>query len=148
MERIRLALAPSVAEVEHIGSTAVPGLAAKPVIDLQLAVLDLTDEDAYRPALESLGLVLRQRDGDHRFFRPPAGQPRAVHVHVCQRGSVWEQEHLQFRDLLRNDSRLVAAYGQLKQRLVREVGADRLAYTEGKTGFIRAVLERRRAQSG
>jgi GrpB-like predicted nucleotidyltransferase (UPF0157 family) len=64
-----------------------------------------------------------------------------VHVHVCQRGSTWEREHLVFRDELRARPELVVAYAQLKQRLADEVGQDRAAYTEGKSGFIRRVVE-------
>lgn len=147
IERIRLALPRSLAYIEHIGSTAVPGLLAKPVIDLQVAVPVVSDEASYRPALESLGLVLRQREPDHLFFRPPAGQPRTVHVHVCQHGSVWEQEHLRFRNLLRSDPRLAAAYEELKKTLARNVGTDRVAYTNGKTEFIRAALSSAAASS-
>ena len=127
--------------VEHIGSTAVPGLVAKPVIDPQVSVPDVNDETAYRPPLESLGLVLRAREHGHRLFRLPPGQPRTVHVHVCQRGSTWEREHLVFRDELRARPELVMAYAQLKQRLADEVGQDRAAYTEGKSEFIRRVVE-------
>lgn len=83
-KRIQTAIAPTVARVEHVGSTAISGLIAKPVLDLQMAVPDINDELAYRPGLESLGLVFRQREPDHRFFRPPAGEPRLVHVHVCE----------------------------------------------------------------
>ncbi|MEJ7691066.1 MAG: GrpB family protein [Nocardioidaceae bacterium] len=127
--------------IEHVGSTAVPGLVAKPVVDLQLSVPDVADELAYRPGLESLGLVLRAREPEHRFFRPPAGQPRTVHVHVCRHGSEWERVHLLFRDELRAKPDLAAAYARLKEGLAREVGSDRFAYTECKTEFIRGVVE-------
>jgi GrpB-like predicted nucleotidyltransferase (UPF0157 family) len=135
------ALAALAPRVEHVGSTAVPGLVAKPVVDLQVSVPDVDDEQAYRPALESLGLVLRAREPGHRFFRPPAGQPRTVHVHVCGRGSAWERETLVFRDRLRARPEIAAAYAELKQRLTAELGADRAAYTEGKSGFIRSVVD-------
>lgn len=138
--RIRRAMAPTVATIEHVGSTAVPTLAAKPVIDLQIAVRDLADEAAYRPALESLGLILRQREPAHRFFRPPAGEPRTVHVHVCAAGSDRERDVLRFRDRLRADPELAAQYAALKYRLADEVGQDRLAYNAGKTQFIAAVI--------
>ena len=70
--------------VDHVGSTSVPGLLAKPVIDIQVSVADLEDEAGYRPGLESLGWPLRGRDPQRRFFRPPKGQPRADHVPVVQ----------------------------------------------------------------
>jgi GrpB-like predicted nucleotidyltransferase (UPF0157 family) len=128
--------------VEHVGSTAVPGLVAKPVVDLLVAIPDVVeDEPAYRTALESLGLVLRAREPGHRFFRPPAGQPRTVHVHVCQHGSDWERDFVVFRDRLRESPDLAAAYASLKQRLAADLGADRTAYTEAKAGFIRSVID-------
>jgi GrpB-like predicted nucleotidyltransferase (UPF0157 family) len=123
--------------VEHIGSTAVPGLLAKPVIDLQVSLPRLDDEASYRPALEELGLVLRAREPGHRFFRPPAGRPRIVHVHVCERDSTWERERLAFRDLLRRRPDVAAAYAAVKLRLAEDVGSDRAAYTAGKSDFIR-----------
>jgi GrpB-like predicted nucleotidyltransferase (UPF0157 family) len=138
IQRVLARLAP---RVEHIGSTAVPGLVAKPVIDLQVSVPAVDDEQAYRPALESLGLVLRAREPAHRFFRPATGQPRTVHVHVCERGSTWEREHLAFRDQLRAHPDVAVAYAELKERLATEAGADRAAYTERKSAFIRDVLD-------
>jgi len=135
------ALSPLPVRLEHVGSTAVPGLLAKPVIDLQVSVPDVDEEEAYRPALESLGLVLRVREPGHRFFRPPAGSPRIVHVHVCERGSTWEREHLAFRDRLRARPDMASAYAKLKQRLANEFGTDRVAYTEGKSAFVRSVVD-------
>ncbi len=69
--------------IDHVGSTSVPGLAAKPIVDVQVSVADLTDEQAYVPQLERLGVQLRSRDDLHRFFRPFAERRRDVHVHVC-----------------------------------------------------------------
>lgn len=138
-QRLREALAPLDVAVDHVGSTAVPGLPAKPVLDLQVAVPDLADEAAYRPGLESLGLVLRARAADHRFFRPPASEPRTVHVHVCERGSAWEHDHVRFRDRLREDPALAAEYAELK-RALSAASPDRAAYAEGKRAFIERTL--------
>jgi GrpB-like predicted nucleotidyltransferase (UPF0157 family) len=138
---IRGALPALDTRVEHVGSTAVPGLIAKPVIDLLVSVPELADERTYRPALESLGLVLRAREPDHLFFRPPAGQPRTVHVHVCALRSPWEREHVAFRDQLRARPDIAAAYAELKRRLAEEFGSDRIAYTDGKATFIRSVID-------
>lgn len=139
---IRAALTPTPARIEHIGSTAVPGLAAKPVIDLLVSVPEAGDEAAYRPGLESLGLVLRQRESDHRFFRPPASMPRTVHVHVCGIDSAREQDLLCFRDRLRADPGLARRHAELKRGLAERAGHDRAAYTEGKAAFIREVIGR------
>lgn len=137
---IRRALQPLEVRVEHVGSTAVPGLVAKPVVDLMVCVPDVDDEDAFRPGLESLGLVLRAREPGHRFFRPPAGHPRTVHVHVCEPGSEWERDWVVFRDRLRAHPELASEYAQLKRRLAAELGDDRTGYTEAKAAFIRSAI--------
>ncbi|MBP1326179.1 GrpB-like predicted nucleotidyltransferase (UPF0157 family) [Leucobacter exalbidus] len=138
--RMHDALAPTQVTVEHVGSTSVAGMPAKPVLDLVVGVPDIADEAAYRPCLESLGLMLRQREPDHRFFRPPAGAPRSVHVHVCQHGSNRERDYLRFRDRLRADPALAAQYAALKLALSQQVGEDRAAYNAGKTSFIASVI--------
>jgi GrpB-like predicted nucleotidyltransferase (UPF0157 family) len=140
IERLSDALAPLDVRIEHIGSTAVAGLAAKPVIDLQVAVPELQNETAYRPALEALGLVLRAREQDRCFFRPPAEEPRTVHVHVCQRDSDCDRQHVLFRDFLRAHPRWAGEYAELKRRLSEEAAGDRLAYLEGKVPFIERAL--------
>lgn len=139
-DAIRRTLSALRPRVEHVGSTAVPGLVAKSVVDLQVSVPDVANELAYRTGLESLGLVLRAREPQHRFFRPPAHEPRVVHVHVCGQGSDWEREVLLFRDQLRVRPDLAADYARLKQRLARQVGSDRRAYNEGKADFICSVV--------
>ncbi|WP_146040966.1 GrpB family protein [Glutamicibacter arilaitensis] len=130
--RIQSAIVPTVARIEHVGSTSIPGLIAKPVLDLQVSVPDINDESAYRPGLESLGLVLRQREPDHRFFRPRAGEPRVVHIHVCEEGSAWEHDVLRFREKLRADPNLAAEYATLKSGLADRYSTDRLSYNNGK----------------
>jgi GrpB-like predicted nucleotidyltransferase (UPF0157 family) len=139
-ERIHQALGLLDVRIEHVGSTAVPGLAAKPVIDLQVAVPALADEGAYRPALESVGLVLRARAADHRFFRPPANAPRTVHVHVCEQGSAWEREHILFRDFLRTHPEQRRRYERLKRTLAESSQTNRASYAAGKAEFISKTL--------
>lgn len=138
--RIQSAIVPTVARVDHVGSTSISGLIAKPVLDLQVSVPDINDESEYRPGLESLGLVLRQREPDHRFFRPPAGEPRLVHVHVCEEGSVREHDVLRFHDRLRADPKLAAEYATLKLGLADRFGTDRPSYNNGKAQFISRVI--------
>lgn len=139
--RLRDALSPLATQVDHVGSTSVPGLAAKPVIDMQVQVPDLTDELAYIPALKSLGMVLRARGSDFRFLRPPAGRERNVHVHICETDSAWALEHLAFRDALRNDVALAKEYEDLKRQLADSV-AERADYNRGKESFILEVVAR------
>lgn len=126
--------------IEHVGSTAVPGLAAKPVIDIQISVDDFNDHSAYQPALESLGLQLRSRDSDHTYFRPRAGRPREIHVHVCSSGSAWERQHLLFRDYLRSDADARRTYLRAKEAAAARWSDDRLAYTEAKGDTIRRLM--------
>ena len=125
--------------IEHVGSTAVPGLAAKPVIDVQVSVIRPQDEDAYVPVIEALGVQLRNSDAEHHFFRPPEGRPRDVHVHVCATGSPWERRHLLFRDYLRADTWARDAYLAVKVEAVGRWSDDRVAYTEAKGGVIRRL---------
>ena len=137
--RLRAAVGPAALRIDHVGSTAVPGLAAKPVIDVQVAVADLDDEAAFRPAVEGLGLVLRYRELGWLFFRPPAA-PRTHHVHLTQAGSSREREQLLFVAYLRHDTRRRDDYAALKRKLARRHRTDRLRYTDAKTEFIRQTL--------
>lgn len=134
--RLSEVLGPVPDRLDHVGSTAVPGLAAKPVIDIQLSVPKLEDESTYAPRLKSVGLPLRTRDDLHRFFCPPPAAPRTVHIHVCQSGSTWERDHLLFRDYLRNSPETRQQYGEVKRDLASRWRDDRPAYTDAKSNFI------------
>lgn len=126
--------------IEHVGSTSVPGLAAKPVIDIQVSVENLADESTYVTAIESVGVQLRSRDDEHRFFRPFAGRPRDVHIHVCPGGSQWERRHLLFRDYLRADPTARESYTMAKAELASRWRDDRIAYADAKTEIIEQLL--------
>ncbi len=137
--RLSLALTQTARRIDHVGSTAVPGMAAKPVIDIQVSVDDMRDEAAYVPAIESLGVQLRSRDDDHRFFRPFPRRPRDVHIHVCNVGSAWERRHLLFVDYLRATATAREAYLQAKHAALARWADDRIAYTEAKDDVILAI---------
>ena len=139
--RVGAALGMAALGIEHVGSTSVPGLAAKPIVDIQVSVADLADEPRYVHQLEKAGLVLRSRDELHRYFRPPAGQPREVHVHVCAAGSQWESDHLLFRDYLRADPAACRRYAEAKRANVGRWSDDGWAYTEAKTSVVLDILE-------
>lgn len=126
--------------IEHVGSTAVPGLPAKPTVDIQISVANLDDESRYVAQIKQAGVQLRSRDALHRFFRPFAGQPREVHVHVCPVASEWERQHLLFRDYLRGHEDARDAYARVKQEAAQVWSDDRLAYTDAKTGIILDLL--------
>jgi GrpB-like predicted nucleotidyltransferase (UPF0157 family) len=138
-------LGPVALRIEHVGSTSVPGLVAKPVVDIQISVAELSDEDRYAPSCEAAGLQFRFRDDEHRYFQPPPGQPRDVHVHVCQQGSDWERVHLLFRDYLRSSADARESYAAAKREAARVWGNDRPAYTEAKTDVILGILDRAEA---
>lgn len=138
-------LGPAALRIEHVGSTSVPGLAAKPIVDIQVSVADLSDEARYVPACESAGLQLRFRDDEHRYFRPPPRRPRLVHVHVCAAGSRWERVHLLLRYYLREDAAARSEYAAMKREMAVRWSDDRLGYTEAKTDVILDILGRAEA---
>jgi GrpB-like predicted nucleotidyltransferase (UPF0157 family) len=135
-----VAALPKARWIEHVGSTSVPGLAAKPIVDILVGVDDLEDETNYAPAIESLGVQLRSRERDHRYFRPFAGRPRDVHIHVCTAGSAWARRTLLFRDHLRRNEEARAAYLEVKVAAAARWADDRPAYTDAKGEVIRRLL--------
>ena len=142
---IAVALGPVARRIEHVGSTSVPGLPAKPIVDIQVSVADMTDESAYVGAIESIGVQLRSRDVLHRYFRPFPGRPRDVHVHVCDAGSAWERDHFLFRDYLRRHDDAARRYAEAKHAAVTHWSDDGWAYTDAKTGAILDILEKAEA---
>ncbi|MEN8182816.1 MAG: GrpB family protein [Myxococcota bacterium] len=140
-----LRVVPSAVRIDHIGSTAVQGLPAKPTIDVQISVPDIEDESTFVPGIESTGVHLRAREPEHRYFRPPAGEPRVVHIHVCNSGSAWENDHLLFRDYLRTHPKARDAYAALKLELANQHRHDRIAYTGAKSDFIARTLDAARS---
>lgn len=143
--KLRRALGYAAVRIEHIGSTAVPGLAAKPVIDIQIGIGDVEDESAYVRAIEALGVALRSREPGHRYFRPAGDRQRAVQIHVYRAGSEEERDHLLFRDFLRAHADAREAYARLKRDVAGRYRDDRLAYNEAKTGLILDQMHRARA---
>jgi len=141
---IEAAVGEGAVRVDHVGSTSVPGLAAKPIVDLQLSVADVVARDVYVGPLEGLGYLFAPDPDspDFHFFGKPAERPRTFHLHVCQAGSEDERRHLALRDYLRAHPDEVARYAALKRDLVTRHPEDRLAYIEGKDEYV-AALERR-----
>lgn len=123
------------------GSTAVPGLAAKPVIDLDVVIADRTDLSALIKRLRPLGY---HHEGDlgvpgREAFTTPAGAP-PHHLYVCAVGTPVLNRHLAFCDTLRANAELAQAYGDLKRDLAAKLDDDRAGYTEAKTRFVEDVL--------
>lgn len=139
--------------VEHVGSTSVPGLAAKPIIDLDIVIEDRARLPEVIRRLEGLGY---RHQGDlgitgREAFAREAGALAPVdgsgrdwpphHLYVCARDCAALQQHLRFRDALRADPARARQYGELKQRLATEFRDDRDAYGQAKTDFVRSVLQ-------
>ena len=139
---VSAALGSVLVQVEHVGSTAVPGLPAKPVVDLDAVVLPADVPEAIDRLAAAGYIHLGERGiAGREAFAPPAG---AVphHLYVCPADSPALADHLRFRDALRADGRLAAEYGRLKRGLAARFGDDRDGYCEAKTEFIRAALAR------
>lgn len=137
------ALGPAARAIHHIGSTAVPGLPAKPIIDILIEASSLEDIDSRTAQLVAQGYAAMGEYGipGRRYFRKDddAGV-RRFHVHVFREDSAEGQRHLAFRDHLRAHPEVAAAYGRLKASLARQHPDYGRAYTEGKAPFIEAVL--------
>ena len=152
-ETIRAAFGSRALRIEHVGSTAVPGLAAKPVIDLQISVASLEPMSVHSQPLEDLGythIPLGDFDLVYPFFQKPATWPSTHHVHLCVVGGEQEQRHLVFRDYLRDHPDVAADYAELKRGLAAEHDGNTLAsrerYSLAKTAFVTSVLERALAE--
>jgi GrpB-like predicted nucleotidyltransferase (UPF0157 family) len=134
---LRAALGAVAVRIDHIGSTAVAGLAGKPVVDVQISVASFDPLDAFKAPLAALGYVHRADNPERtkRYFREPPGDPR-THIHVRRAGSFSEQFALLFRDYLRATPEVAAEYSALKRRLAERHRGDRHAYTEAKVPFF------------
>lgn len=140
--RIAEALGGAAGRIDHVGSTAVRGLAAKPIVDISVTVADPDDEEAFAPALEAAGYEIRVREPGHRMFRTPA---RDVHVHIWPKGSEDERRHLLFRDWLRRAAGDRRLYEETKRELARREWADMNLYAEAKTSVVTDIMERAEA---
>jgi GrpB-like predicted nucleotidyltransferase (UPF0157 family) len=141
-KRIRAALGEQVEQLEHVGSTAVPALAAKPVIDMCLVVADSSDEDAYVPALEAAGYVLRIREPEwyeHRVFKGPDTN---VNLHVYSEGCPEIDRMLLFRDRLRTNQADRELYERTKRDLAKREWKYVQNYADAKTAVVEEILAR------
>jgi GrpB-like predicted nucleotidyltransferase (UPF0157 family) len=137
-DRIGSELGPRARTIEHIGSTAVPGLAAKPIVDIMVTVEDPDDESCYLPQLENVGYVVRVREGGHRMLR---NRDRHVHVHIWAAGSEDERRHRLFREWLRSSAEDRAAYERMKRDLAGRYN-DMNYYAQAKSNLVERIIER------
>jgi GrpB-like predicted nucleotidyltransferase (UPF0157 family) len=127
-------------KLEHTGSTSVPGVCAKPILDILAGASDTKTLQRAIAALQNAEYQYRGEQGipGRHFFR--RGEPRQYHVHLTMTGSAFWRDHLAFRDYLRGHRDTASAYGALKQALAEQYPRDRESYIEGKTGFVEEVL--------
>ncbi len=138
-EKVSRALGASAVRIEHMGSTAVPGLPAKPIVDVLVAVAAIGDEAAIVTPLEGAGYRLRVREPEHLMFRTPE---RDVHVHVWGDSDPEVTRHLAFRDQLRRSPTDRGAYLRLKRELAGRDWDSMDEYADAKGDLIRAILAR------
>ena len=149
-DRIRSAIGEATLAIEHVGGTAVPGLPAKPVIDLMVGVEDIERAGPAVAGLINLGYEyvpeLESELPDRRYFRK--GTPETHHVHMVPVSSDYWAEHLLFRDYLRSHPQAAAEYGTLKRGLASRHRRARAAYRAGKGPFIDRVVAAARREAG
>jgi GrpB-like predicted nucleotidyltransferase (UPF0157 family) len=146
--KIMGAIGDTVVEVEHVGSTAVPGLCAKPIIDIMVGIRKLIDADNCIEPLESIGYEYvpeyEASIPERRYFRKgPSEMPnKHFHLHMVEHGSDFWKRHLLFRDYLRTNPDAALEYCELKKRLASKYRLNREAYTEAKTTFIESIVSK------
>jgi GrpB-like predicted nucleotidyltransferase (UPF0157 family) len=144
--RVTGALGEQTVRIEHVGSTAVPDLPAKPIIDIAVEVHDSADERAYAPELEAAGYTLRIREPDwfeHRLFKGDRGR---VNLHVFSAGCIETDRMVRFRDWLRADAADRALYAQTKRELAARSWDNVQQYADAKTEVVGAIMARALAE--
>jgi GrpB-like predicted nucleotidyltransferase (UPF0157 family) len=146
-ERILGAIGEWLLGIEHIGSTSVPGLAAKPIVDIMPGLRSLDDAPHFVPAMEAIGYQYNPdyeaQLPERRYFVKPPGRgyhiERLFHVHAVETTSAFWRRHTAFREYLRSHPEACEEYARLKRRLAAQYGPDRVRYTDAKTEFIQGI---------
>jgi GrpB-like predicted nucleotidyltransferase (UPF0157 family) len=140
---IRALIGGFITDIEHIGSTAVPGLAAKPVIDILIGVHHITDSPLFIPPLTTVGYVYKPEYEDElperRYLHKKINGVPTHHLHIVEPGTEFFRRHLAFRDYLRSHRDSALAYAALKISLAEKFGSDRSGYTDAKSDFIKDI---------
>ncbi len=142
-ERLKSAM-PEMVKVHHIGSTSVPGLAAKPIIDMIMEVECIDRVDHWNERFEELGYIVKGENGisRRRYFIHGTEEKRSYHLHVFEKGNPEIVRHLAFRDYMMAHCEEAEAYATLKKELAEKYTYDGTLYTEGKNEFVRSVDEK------
>jgi GrpB-like predicted nucleotidyltransferase (UPF0157 family) len=139
--RLRSVLGDAALHIEHVGSTSVPGLVAKPIIDILLVVPDSADEPRYLPRLQAAGYVLRIREPEwfeHRLFKGPDTD---INLHVFSPGAAEVQRMLCFRDRLRDDDAARSRYARVKRDLAQRTWRHVQDYADAKAAVVSEILD-------
>lgn len=146
--RVRKVLGAQILQIEHVGSTSIPGLAAKPIIDMLLVIADSADEAAYAPAMEGAGYVLRIREpqwNEHRLFKGPDTN---INLHIFSQGCPEIDRMLLFRDWLRSDVADRELYESFKRDLAKREWRYVQDYADAKTAVVEEIISRARTAKG
>jgi len=146
--KVRAALGEGAQVLEHVGSTSIPGLSAKPIIDMLLAVADSSDEDAYVPALTAQGYRLHLREPNWEQHRVMKGEAPYVNLHVFTVGSREITRMLAFRDRCRTHPEELALYAETKRALAGQVWRHVQHYANAKSEVVEAIIARALEASG
>ncbi len=139
--QLNVVMAPQILAVHHIGSTSVPGLKAKPILDFLVEVQEIDGVDNYNQAMSRIGYEALGEHGlpRRRYFRKLKNNKHTHHIHIWQRGDVEVERHLAFRDYLISHPARADAYGKLKNGLIAQYGGDRNKYIDGKDDFCKQM---------
>ncbi len=149
---LQKALGKMIIDIQHVGSTAIPNLPAKPIIDMAVAVSDLSGKkvEKYIEPLKELGYeyrgVERRHTREHLFVKG-SEEKRTCHLHMVEFNSKTWKNYLLFRDYLRNHKKVVAEYVELKLELAKKFSDNRKLYTSGKDKFIQGVFKKLKKSS-
>lgn len=141
--QLRDSLGQLATRIDHVGSTSIVGMDAKPIVDIQISVVNFDDEETFRGKIEKLGFVLRKENPDKtkKYFRENPGN-RRIHIHVRRSGSFSEEMTLLFRDYLRIHPEDCKKYAEEKHRLMTIYKSDRPKYVDGKGPIVWEILQR------
>lgn len=131
-------------DIQHIGSTAIPGIVAKPIIDMALAIISLSEVEKIIQPLKEIGFIYRGEQGvpGRHLFVKGGEDCRTHHLHVMEKSTDEWKKHISFRDYLLKHPEEVQNYNVLKQSLAKKYKDDRGKYTEGKSDFILSIVDK------
>lgn len=137
----------SVLDIQHVGSTAIPGILAKPVIDIGIIVPFLNEAKQSAKALRKIGYIQKKDDRiDRLFFTKGPEKKRTHYLHIGEKGSGYVEDMILFRDYLRKHRRLANEYSELKEGLYKQYGDRRNLYTAQKEKFVKEILKKAKSQ--